>query len=143
MARSEFEAARGRCKRSKCDGEIHELMRPITHGNDFRARLSDTAGVVLLLGHAVYDVLLLCGLGDARFVDGADDVDLIILPRVVAAIDVHDVVCSIDTKYGIGGIPMYIMHPRRVCGGGHVQQAEDHEGGISLRHVGCRPTHPL
>jgi len=143
MSRSKFEAARGRRKRSKGDGEIHELVRPITNGNYFWARLGDATRVVLLLGHAIDDVLLLCGLGDARFVNGAYYVDLIILPQVIVAIDVHDVVCAIDTKYRIGRIPVYIMHPRGVCGGGHVQQAEDHEGGISLWHVGCRPTHPF
>ena len=95
-------------------------MRPITNGNYFRARLGDATRVVLLLGHAIDDVLLLCGLGDAWFVNRAYYVDLIILPRVIATIDVDDVVCTIDTKYRIGGIPVYIMHPRGVCGSGHV-----------------------
>jgi len=143
MSRSEFEAARGRRKRSESDGEIHELVRPIANGNYFWARLCDATGIVLLLGHTIDDVLLLCGLGDAWFVNRAYYVDLIIFPRVIAAIDVDDVVCPIDTKHRIGSIPGYIMHPRGVCGVGHVQQAEDHEGDISLWHVGCWPTNPL
>ena len=119
-------------------------MRPVTNSYDFWTGLGDTARVILLLGHAVYNILLLRSLSDAWFVNGADDVDLIVLPRVIAAVDVDDIVCSIDAKYGVGGIPMDIMHSRRICCGGHMQQTEDHEGGISLlRHVGCRPTHPF
>ena len=120
MSRSEFEATRGWRKRSKCDGEIHELVRPITNGNYFWARLCDATGVVLLLGHAIDDVLLLCGLGDAWFINGANYVDLIILPRVIATIDVNDIVCPIDAKHRIGSIPVYIMHPGGIGGGCHV-----------------------
>ena len=120
MSRSKFEATRGWRKGSESDGEIHELMRPIANGNYFWARLCDATGVVLLFGDTIDDVLLLCGLGNPWFVHRAYYVDLIVLPRVIATIDVDDVVCPINTKHRIRSIPMYIMHPRGVCGGCHM-----------------------
>ena len=51
---------------------------------------------------------------------------------MIAAIDVDDVVGAIDAKKGVGGVPMNVMHPLRIRGGGQVQHGEDHEGGIPL-----------
>lgn len=133
MTGTKLEAARSGCEGSKSDGEVHQLMRPITHGNDFRIGLGDATRVILFFGHTINDVFFLQGFADARLVDGADYVDLVVLPGMIAAIDVDDVVGAIDAKEGVGGVPMNVMHPlRRIRGGGQVQHGEDHEGGIPL-----------
>ena len=134
MTGSKFEAARSGCEGSKSDGEVHELMRPITYGNDFRIGLGDATRVILLFRHTVNDVFFLQRVADARLVDGTDDVDLVVLPGVIAAIDINNIVGAIDAKQGIGRVPMNVMHTSGgIGGGGQMQQGEDHQAGIPLQ----------
>ena len=59
MTGTKLEAARSGCEGSKSDGEVHQLMRPITHGNDFRIGLGDATRVIFFFGHTVNDVFFL------------------------------------------------------------------------------------
>ena len=120
MTRTKLEAARRRREGSESNGEVHELMRPITHGDDFRIGLSDATGVILFFRHTVNDVFFLQGFADARLVDGANNVHLVILPGVIAPIDVDDVVCAIDAKQRIGRVPVDVVHILRIGRGGQM-----------------------
>jgi len=122
FARLELHAARSGCERPKGDGEVHQLVRFVADGNDARVLASDPASLVLLFGHAVNDVLLHvlggrtnnCGGGRILggwlllllSVDRTDDVDLVVFPRLVAPVDVDDVVSVIDPEDGVGRVPV-------------------------------------
>jgi len=110
LAGSELESAGLRCERAEGDGEVHELVRLVAHGDDARIGVGYAARVVLLLGHVVDDVLLGVVLVRPRRVHRTDDVHLVVLERNVVLVDVDDVIRVVYPEYGVGGIPMYVMH---------------------------------
>jgi len=92
LAGSELESAGLRCERAEGDGEVHELVRLVAHGDDARIGVGYAARVVLLLGHVVDDVLLGVVLVRPRRVHRTDDVHLVVLERNVVLVDVDDVI---------------------------------------------------
>ena len=71
------------------------------------------------------------------FVHWTHNVYLVVFPRMVAAIDVENVVRSVDSKYGIRRVPMDVVHPRRVRRCRQMKQREDNctqeTGGILIK----------
>jgi len=110
LSGSEFKSAGLRRERAEGDGEVHELVRLVANGDDSRIGIGYTTRVVLLLGHVVDDVLLGVILVRSRRVNRADDVHLVVLERDVVLVDVDYVVRVVYPEYGVGGIPMYVMH---------------------------------
>ena len=103
-------------------------MRLVAQCHDLGARLRYPAAVILLLGDTVDDVLLHATYVP-RLVHGTDNVDLVILPWVVAPVDVNDVVRPVDPEHGIGGVPVDVVD---VGGGGgcrHQLQEQGEDGG--------------
>ena len=111
LARGELHAARGGGEGSEGDGEVHELMRFVAYGNDSRVGLSDATGLELVFGHAVNNGLFFVLVSPLRItpIDGTNDVHLIVLPRLVAAVDVDDMVGVINAKDRIGSVPVDVM----------------------------------
>lgn len=105
VTRMKLQSTGGGRERAESDGEIHQLMRPIAQRHDLGSGLRDSTRVVLLFGDTVNDVLLLIFHGDTRFVDGTHNVHLIVLPRVIATVDLDHVI-RWGSKHGIGCIPM-------------------------------------
>lgn len=96
LARFELHPAWGGGERPECDGKVHQLLRLVADGDDARVGAGDPTRVVLFFGHGVDDVALRVGV--ARPVHRADDVDLVVLPWLVALVDVDDVVCVVDPE---------------------------------------------
>ena len=70
-------------------------------------RLGDATRFILVFGRAVNDGSLFVLRGQVALpVNRAYDVDLIILPGLVALVDVNDVVGFIDAKDGVCGVPV-------------------------------------
>ena len=85
-------------------------MRLVAHCNDSRMRLGDATGFILVFGHAVNDRGLFVLRGQVALpVNRAYDVDLIILPGLVALVDVDDVVGVVDAKDWVGGVPVDVV----------------------------------
>ena len=110
----ELHAPRGGGEGSKGDSEIHELMGLVAYGNHSRVRLGDATGLELIFGHAVNNRLFFvlmkgtwtwAGLA----IDWTNDVHLIVLPRLVAGIDVNDMVGIINAKDRVGSVPVDVM----------------------------------
>ena len=92
LSGSEFQSAGLGRERAERDGEVHELVRLVADGDDPRIGVGNAARVVLFLGHVVDDVLFSVVLVSSRSVDGANNVDLVVLERNVIFVDVNDVV---------------------------------------------------
>ncbi len=134
MTRPELEATWCWCEWPESDGEVHQLMGPIANGNDFGIGLCDPTRIIFLFCHTIDDVLFLRGVCVcARLIDRAHNVDLIILPRVVATIDLDDVVMFVSSKEGVRGVPMDVVHTSWVSRRCHMQQCQHHEEGVPLR----------
>lgn len=104
LTRLELHLLRRRRKRPECDGEVHEVSGLITDCNDPWLGVDDSAGVELLLLYTVYDVSL-----SAVTPTWADDVHLVIFPRVGVFIDLNDVVVVspvTSTKDWVGDVPV-------------------------------------
>ena len=92
-------------------------MRLGALGYHSRVVRHDSTRVVLLFGDTVDDVLL--NVRMSMLVERADDIDLIVLPWLVALVDVNDVVIVVNMKDRICGVPVDIMtlpHPRAHVG---------------------------
>jgi len=111
LAGSELESAGLRCERAEGDGEVHELVRLVAHGDDARIGVGYAARVVLLLGHVVDDVLLGVVLVRPRRVHRTDDVHLVVLERNVVLVDVDDVIRVVYPEYWVGGVPVDVVEP--------------------------------
>ncbi len=131
LSGSELHPPWGGGERPEGDGEVHQLVWLGALGNDAGVGVGDAAGVKLLLVHAVYDVGL-NGLGPGTpLIERADDVDLVILPRLVALIHINDVIRVVYSEDGIARVPVHVVvlahrHARR-----HQQvqeQEQDHDG---------------
>lgn len=120
LPRSKFQAARRGGEGAECDGEVHEVMGLVADGNYPRVGLGDAAGIVLGFVDAVDNVLLVTfRVPFSLFVHGAHYVDLVILPGVVACVDVDDVVGVVNAEDGVGGVPVDAVH----CGADHWVEA--------------------
>jgi len=91
------------------DGEVHEILWLVADSDDSWFRIRDPAAVELVLVDAVDDVLL----GDVH-PGRADDVDLIVLPRVVVLVHLYHMIGT--TEYGVGYVPIHVngldtLHP--------------------------------
>ena len=82
-------------------------MRLVADGHDGRLGVGDAARVKLLPADTVDDVLL--RVLDARLGDGADDVGLVVLPRLVADIDINDVIGVVQPEHRVGLVPVDVV----------------------------------
>ena len=103
LSRLELQAPWGGTERPERYGEVHEAFRLVTYGHYFRSVTGHSARLELLLRHAVHHVLLLGVLG-------ADQVELVILPREVPVVDIHDVICVVDAEEGICRVPINFVN---------------------------------
>jgi len=102
LAGFELEASGDGTEGSECDGEVLETLRSIANGHNLGSRVGYPAGVKLLLGDTV-DHMFLLG------VEGTDDVHLVILPRKVSSVHIHDMVGVVHSKNGVGRVPEHQM----------------------------------
>ena len=109
LAGVKLHAVGGRREGPERDGEVHELVRLGALRDHPGVGAHDAAGVVLLLVDAVDDVGLHLVGQRAPLVERADDIDLIVLPRLVAAVDVDDVVGVVYPKYGVARVPVHVV----------------------------------
>jgi hypothetical protein len=97
------------CERPEGYGEVHQLMRLCALGDDAGIWVADATRVELLLVDTVDDV----GLDEVRprtpLVQRADDVHLVVLPRLVASIHVNNVIRVVYPKYWIARVPVHIV----------------------------------
>ena len=99
MSRLEFQTARSWRERSECDGEVEHLVRLVAHGDHLGSAGGDAAVLVFLLADIVDDVALsLCAPWIGALVHRADDVGLVILPRKISSIDIHNVVRVVNPE---------------------------------------------
>lgn len=87
-----------RCKRPKCDGEVHQFVRLVADGDDSGVGIGYPTRLVLFFGHIVNDVLLGILIVRSRHVHGAYYVDLIVFKLNVSLVYVYYVVRIVDTK---------------------------------------------
>ena len=59
-------------------------------------------GIKLLLGDTV-DHMFLLG------VEWTDDVDLVVFPGQISLVDIHDMVRVVNSKHGVGCVPIKVM----------------------------------
>ena len=114
LAGGELHAPRGGGEGAKGDSEIHELMGLVAYCNHSRVRLSDATGLELIFGHAVNNRLFFVLMPQIRFtwglaIDWTNDVHLVVLPRLVAWVDVNDMVGIINAKDRVGSVPVDVM----------------------------------
>jgi len=98
----ELEASGDGTEGPEGDGEVLEVLRFVTNGHNLGSRVGYPAGVKLLLGDTV-DHMFLLG------VEGTDDVHLVILPRKVSSVHIHDMVGVVHSKNGVGRVPEHQM----------------------------------
>ena len=84
-------------------------MGLVANGNNSRIGIGDPAGVVLLLADAVDDIRFDIVRMGSRPIDGANNVDLIVLPRLVTAIDVNNVIGIVDPKDWVCSVPVNVV----------------------------------
>jgi len=84
-------------------------VRLVADGDDSRIRVGDPTGVVLVFADTVDDVGLDVIYVSSRSIDGTDDVDLVILPRFVAAVDVDDVIGVVDAEDRVRRVPVNVV----------------------------------
>jgi len=104
VAGLELHPARGGGERAEGDGEVHQLLRLVTDCDDARGRRGDATRLVLFFGDGIDNVTLCVGV--AQLVIGADYVHLVVLPRLVAPVNVNDVVRVVYSENRIGSVPM-------------------------------------
>ena len=76
-------------------------MRLVTNGNDPRIGFRNPTRLIFLFGYNINDVFFLQYiLGHSGFVGGTNDVDLVVLPRMVATVDLNDIVSV--SEQGVG-----------------------------------------
>ena len=102
LAGFELEASRDGTEGSKCDGEVLEVLRSVTNGHNLGSRVGYPAGIKLLLGDTV-DHMFLLG------VEWTDDVHLVVLPRKISSVDIHDMVGVVFSKNRVGCVPEHQM----------------------------------
>ena len=81
-------------------------MGPVAQRHNLGVGLRDSARIILLPRHTVDDVLLLLHRICAGLIHGAHNVDLVVLPGVVAAVNVNDVVILVYSEERVGRVPM-------------------------------------
>ena len=84
-------------------------MGLVANGNNSRIGIGDPAGVVLLLADAVDDIRFDIVRMGSRPIDGANNVDLIVLPRLVTAVDVNNVIGIVDPKDWVCSVPVNVV----------------------------------
>ena len=92
LSRSEFESAGLGRERAKRDGEVHEFVRLVTHGDDPWIWVGNAARVVLFFRDVVDDVLFGVVLVRSRSIDGANDVYLVVFEGDVVLVDVNNMI---------------------------------------------------
>ena len=90
-------------------GEVHELVRLVALGDHSRVGVGDPARVELLLADTVDDVPLNVLPSGTSPVQGTDYIDLVILPWLVAVVDIDDVVCVVYAEDRIGSVPVHVV----------------------------------
>jgi len=128
LARVELQPSWCRTKRPESDGELLLFTGFITDCDYAGIRLTDATTIILLLGHVVDDVLLqvLVPVPGGAPVPRADQVHLVVLPRHVTLIYVHDVVGVVDPEDGVGRVPVQVVYPGGPGGGEGGQQTDQH-----------------
>ena len=101
LSGSELESTGLRCEWAEGDGEVHELVRLVAHGDDTWIGIGYATCVVLFFGYVVDDVLLSVVLVRPRCVHRADDVHLVVLERNVVLVYVDDVVRVVYPESGM------------------------------------------
>ena len=99
LARLELQAPGGGGEGPEGDGEVHEALRLVADGHNLGLGVGHSAALEFLLGHAVHNVFL-------QGVVGADQVQLVILPRQIPVVDIHNVICVVDAEDGICRVPI-------------------------------------
>ena len=89
--------------------EVHQFMRLVADGDHPGVGVGDPARVVLVLAHAIDDVGLHVVAMRARTINGANDIDLVVLPGLVAAIDVDDVIGVVDAEDRVRRVPVNVV----------------------------------
>ena len=95
-------------KWSKCDGEIQQLVRFAANGYNFGPRISNATRFIFFTADTVNDMPF--GHLDIGFGNWANDIDLIIFPRQVARVDIHNVIGVVQSEHGVGSVPVDVMN---------------------------------
>ena len=106
-------------------GKVAEALRLVAHCHNLWSRVGDPAAEVLVLGHAVDDVLL-PGVG-------TDDVQLVVLRGHAALVHLQHVVRVIQPEDGVGTVPVHKVGVGRSHALVHQhkqQQAQVHVHGV-------------
>ena len=125
LARLELQRRGVGAEAPKRDGKVAEALRLVAHGHNLGTRVRHPTAEVLVLGHAVDDVLL-PGVG-------ADDVKLVVLRGHTALVHLQHVVSVIQPEDWVGTVPVH-----KVCVGrspalvhqNKQQQAQVHVHGV-------------
>lgn len=83
-------------------------MRFAAYSHDPRLRIGDATRIKLFTADTVNDMPL--GVSDFAFRHGANDVDLVIFARKIAAVDIDNMIRVVESKHRIGFIPMDIVN---------------------------------
>jgi len=98
LSRLEFKSSRDWTERSECNCKELEALRLITNCHNFGFGVGNPAGIKFLFRYTVDHMFLLR-------VEWTDDVDLIVFPRKISLVDIHDMVGVVNSKHGVGCVP--------------------------------------
>ena len=94
---------------SKGDGKVHQFMRLIANCNNSRIGIGDATWLIFIFANTVNYISLYIIAVSSWTIHRADDVNLIILPGIVAAIDIDDMVSVVNPKDWICCVPVDIV----------------------------------
>ena len=104
----ELQASRCGRERSESDGKVQQLMGLTANGHNFRFRIGDPARIILFPTDTVDDMPF--WVASARLGHGANQVDLVIFPGLVADVDIHHMIGIVQPEHGVGSVPVDIMN---------------------------------
>ena len=78
------------------------------HSYNFGPGISNATRFIFFTADTVNDMPF--GHLDIGFGNGANDIDLIVFPGQVARVDIHDVICVIQSEHGVGSVPVDVMN---------------------------------
>lgn len=91
--------------------EVHQLIGLIADSDDFRIGIRYSARLVFFFGDIVDNVFLCVLVVGPRHVHWTYYIDLVILELDVPFVHVYNMVCIVDAKYAIGGVPVDVEGP--------------------------------